>query len=271
MSNTSAASVVFIPSFNNLEYASKTFTVLDGLCAERQGWEQNEHKTSTNRLYNLLAQIYEVYEAKFVNAKDDDRRTLRHQLVAKLNAIGINVRKSADTLGLLIRYVFQADRRRVMAYKYAILATKSHDKTPAEMPDFIRSAGGLDELVRKVSFSDETLDRREKVANAINRVQEEISKRVDAPISTVTLPYKKLTDRVMLLAEPCGNGEFKILYVFESPTDGVQNALIRKAAAGKANVAVENSANDAEVAEFKNRPKLTTLNQITKPETLAAA
>lgn len=268
MSNTSAA---FIPSFNNLANASAVFVELDSLCSERQGWEQNEHKTSTTRLYNLLAAIYEVYEVEFVDASDDDRRTLRQQLVAKLNAININVRKSADTLGLLIRYVFQADRRRVMAYKYAILATKSHDKSPAELPDFIREAGGLDELVRKVSFSDETLERREKVADAINRVQEEISKRVEAPISTVTLPNKKLKDRVMLLAEPTSDGEFKILYVFENPTDGVQKALIRKAAASKAEVELENSANDAEVSDFKNRPQITTLNKITKPEALVAA
>lgn len=151
------------------------------------------------------------------------------------------------------------------------MATKSHDKTPAELPDFVREAGGLDELVRKVSFSDETLERREKVVNAINQVQEEISNRVDAPISTVTLPYKKLKDRVMLLAEPCGNGEFKILYVFENPTDGVQKALIRKAATGKTDVELENSANDAEVAEFKKRPQITTLNKISKPEVLLAA
>jgi len=268
MSNTSAA---FVPSFDNLAYASSTFVTLDSLCAEREGWEQNEHKTSTTRLYNLLAAIYEVYEDEFVDASDDDRRTLRQQLVAKLNAIGINVRKSADTLGLLIRYVFQADRRRVMAYKYAILATKSHDKSPEELPDFIRAAGGLDELVRKVSFSDETLERREKVVNAINQVQEEISKRVDTPISTVTLPNKKLKDRVMLLAEPCGNGEFKILYVFENPAESVQKALIRKVASLKAEEAVVNSANAAEVAEFKKPPQITTLNKLTKPEALVAA
>lgn len=258
-------SAPFVPSFNNLEYASKTFTVLDGLCAEREGWEQNEYKTSTTRLYNLLAAIYEVYETKFVKAKDDDRRTLRQQLVGKLNAIGINVRKSADTLGLLIRYVFQADRRRVMAYKYAILATKSHDIAPADLPDFIREEGGLDELVRNVSFSDETLERREKVANAINHVQEEISKRVDEPISTVTLPYKNVKERVMLLAEPCGNGEFKILFVFENPSDGVQKTLIRKAAAGKAEVESENNALKTEVNDYIN------FNKITKPEALVAA
>jgi hypothetical protein len=268
MSNTSAA---FIPSFDNLANASNVFAKLDSLSSERQGWEQNEHKTSTTRLYNLLAEIYKVYETKFVNAKDDDRRTLRQQLIGKLIAVNIHARKSADTLGLLIRYVFQADRRRVMAYKYAILATKSHDKSPAELPEFIREAGGLDELVRKVSFSDETLERREKVVEAINRVQEEISNCVEAPISTVTLPNKNLKDRVMLLAEPCGNGEFKILYVFENPSDGVQKTLIRKAAAGKADVALENSANDAEVSDFNKRPQITTINKITKPEALVAA
>jgi hypothetical protein len=261
----------FLPSFNNLEYASSVFTVLDKLCAHRRSWEENEYKNATTRLFHLLAVVYQVYEDEFVGAEDDDRRTLRHQLLSKLNDGGINARKSTDTLGLLIRYVFQADRRRLMAYKYSILAAKSHDIEPSAFAEWLVDKGGLDEVVRKVSFNAETLLRRQKVVNAINRIQEEISNRVDSPISTVNLPNMKSKGRVMLLAEPCGNGEFKILYVFEDPADGVQKALIRKAAAGKADVEAENSVLHTEASDFKRRTTITTLNKITRPEALVEA
>lgn len=240
----------FIPSFDNLEYASKTFRVLDSLCSERQSWQDNEYKTSTTRLYALLGSVQGVYQTKFVEAKDDDRRTLRQQLIGKLNADGIRVVKSTDTLGLLIRYVFKGDRRRVMSYKYAILAANSHGITSDKLAEWLSAAGGLEEVVRKVSFSQETIDRREAVVQAVNRVQELISKREDNPVATITLPNSKVNSRVMLLAEPCGNGEFKILYVFTEPSEGVQKALIRKAASSNVEIEVENHAVQSEANKF---------------------
>lgn len=257
--------ITFVPTFNNLKNASDVFTQLDQLCSEREGWESNEYKTSTARLYGLLAAVYSVYESAFVQGKDDDRRTIRQQLVGKLNAIGINVRKSADTLGLLVRYVFQADRRRVMSYKYAILAAKSHDVDPDELEDWLVDQGGLEEVVRKVSFSQKTLDRRTALRTAINEIQETIFERINAPIATVKVPVVTAKSRVVMLAEPCGEGEFKILYVFDSPSDGVQNSLIRKAATTKAEVAVELRSAKAEVTSFIN------FNQIARPEALVDA
>lgn len=262
MSKNSAA---FIPSFNNLENANVVFSELENLCSERKGWEQNEYKTSTSRLYKLLAAIYEIFEEEFVKATNDDRRTLRGQLVGKLNVMGINVRKSTDTLGLLIRYVFQADRRRVMSYKYAILAAKSQDIEPSELEDWLVDEGGLEEVVRKVSFSQKTLDRRASVQNIIDRVQKTISTRIDSPLATVTVPVGATCDRVMLLAEPCGSGDFKVLFVFENPSDGVQKALIRKVASVQAGLEVEDKVNKAEVTNFIN------FNKITKPDELVTA
>jgi hypothetical protein len=240
----------FKPSFTNLEFAARTMYQLDQLCAERQEWQENEHKNSTTRLYKLLASVYGVYESKFINSNGDDRRTLRQQLVSKLNADGINVRKSTDTLGLLIRYVFNADRRRLMSYKYAILAAYSNDVSSADLPQWISDAGGVDEVSRKVSYSQETIDRRKEVIKATSTVEELIAQRSDAPLGTVSLPINASSSRVVMLAEPCGNGEFKILYVFEHPSDGVQKSLIRKAATTTAAVQVEVNAANKEAASF---------------------
>jgi len=240
----------FIPSFNSLEHASETFLVLDSLCSERQSWQENEYITSTARLYVLLGSVQGVYQTNFVDAKDDDRRTLRQQLIGKLNAEGIRVVKSTDTLGLLIRYVFKCDRRRVMSYKYAILAANSHGITSDKLAEWLSDSGGLEEVVRKVSFNQETIDRREAAVEAVNRVQELISKRKVNPVAMITIPNSKVNSRVMLLAESCGNGEFKILFVFDEPSDGVQKALIRKAAKSNVDIEVENEAVQIEANKF---------------------
>lgn len=240
----------FKPTFSNLDFAAKTFRQLDQLCSERQAWQDKEHKNSTTRLYNLLAAVYSVYESKFVNAKDDDRRTLRQQLVSKLNADGINVRKSTDTLGLLVRYVFKADRRRLMSYKYAILAANSNGVSSNDLAQWLSDAGGVDEVSRKVSYSQETIDRREEVLKATNSVEQLIAQRSDAPLGTVTLPITAAAARVVMLAEPCGDGEYKILYVFENPSDGVQKSLIRKAASTAATGHMEVKANKREATSF---------------------
>jgi hypothetical protein len=246
----------FQPSFNNLEFAIKAFRQLDQLCAERQAWQENEYKNSTTRLYNLLSAVYSVYESKFVNAQDDDRRTLRQQLVGKLNEGGINVRKSTDTLGLLIRYVFMEDRRRLMSYKYAILAAKSNGVSSANLAQWLSDAGGVDEVSRKVSYSQETLDRREEVLKATNSVEQLIAQRSDIPLGTVALPISAAGPRVVMLAEPCGDGEFKILYVFDDPSDGVQKSLIRKAAITSANAQIEVNSAKREVTSFINFTRL---------------
>jgi hypothetical protein len=240
----------FKPSFNNLAFASKAFEQLDLLCEERKAWEDLEEKNSTTRLYNLLARVYAVYKTKFVDAQDDDRRTLRLQLVGKLNAHGITVRKTTDTLGLLIRYVFKTDRRRVMSYKYAIFAANSHDVSPSDLPQWLSNAGGIDEVSRKISQNEESIKRREAVVKAANLVEELISKRTDAPLATLNLPIKTTSTRVLMLAEPCGNNEFKVLFVFDSPSDGVQKTLIRTTASKAAEVIAETEAASAEAKTF---------------------
>jgi hypothetical protein len=247
----------FKPSFSSLEFAAKTMRQLDQLSNERQAWQDNEYKNSTTRLYNLLAAVYSVYESKFINSNGDDRRTLRQQLVGKLNANQIGVKKSTDTLGLLIRYVFNSDRRRVMSYKYAILAAYSNDVASTDLAQWLCDQGGVDQVSRKVSYSQETIDRREEVLKATNSVEQLIAQRTDAPLGTVTLPINAFSARVVMLAEPCGEGKFKILYVFDDPSDGVQKSLIRKAAAKTAEVQIEVNAANKEVTSFINFKRLT--------------
>lgn len=250
-----------IPSFDSLERAAKTFDVLDTLSAEREAWETTEYVSSTTRLYNLLAKVYAIYEKNFINAKDEDRRTLRQQLIDKLKAAGLMPRKSSDALGLLIRFVFKADRRRTSTYKYALAAAKSHGKTSSELADWFRESGGLEEVVRKMNISDESQERREKVLESINAVQEVIHNRKDDPLGFVTLPVKGHASRAVLIADCDSGGNFKILYVVHNPSEGIQNALYRSAATNEVDNQSANKVNAAEVTKFINFNQLNVAKQ----------
>ena len=92
---------------------------------------------------------------------------------------------------------------------------------------------------------------------SINRVQEVISKRSGDPLGVVTLPIKAMGNRVMMLAEPDSEGGFKILYVFDNPTDGVQSNLIRQAATSQASVQMDIQSSRAEAANYINFNRLT--------------
>jgi hypothetical protein len=55
-----------------------------------------------------------------------------------------------------------------------LAAAKSHGKKSSEVAGWFRESGGLEEVVRKMNISDESKDRREKVLESINTVQEVI-------------------------------------------------------------------------------------------------
>lgn len=220
----------FKPTFNNLTFAKNVFIEIDKLSTDCISWESTSYKNSTARLYELLAAVYKMYEDKFVSAKADDRRTLRQQLEAKFNELGITVRKKGDTLGLLIRYIFKADRRRLITYKNAILAAKSKNVNSDALPQWLSDAGGVEEVSKSILRSDEAVRWKEEVIKATDRVQELIAQGTVTPLGTVNLPDSANNADVMLLAKHCGNGQFNISYVFENPTEGVKNNLIRQAA-----------------------------------------
>jgi hypothetical protein len=148
--------------------------------------------------------------------------------------------------------VFKADRRRVFTYKYALAAAKSHGKKSSEVADWFRESGGLEEVVRKFNISDESKERREKVLESINAVQELIHSRKNEPLAEVRLPFKGQASRAVLIADSDINGNFKILYVVQNPTEGIQNALYRCAANSEVDTQSANEINAAEVVNFIN-------------------
>ena len=100
-----------------VSFEAETTIVLERLNAlsdERSMWEGNVYRTATEALYSLLSKTYAAYEDHFVGSKDEPRKAFRAALIQKLVNDGIRIQKTSTTLGILIRYVFKSDRKRVM-------------------------------------------------------------------------------------------------------------------------------------------------------------
>ncbi len=221
----------FTPSTDNQLFALTVTGQLDQLSTARDKWEKTEYKKANDSLYDLLSQTYAVYEQLFVDAATDaDRKTLRMTLEEKLKADGVKVQKTSTTMGLLIRFVFKSDRKRVMRYRYAIEAAKSHGVNATQMAKWLSDNGGIDAVVKLVKQSEEAKAKAEKLTVAKTDVASLIDYRKTHPLANVKIDSVKAKTRTVLIAEPSMDGTFNIVCVVEEISDGIYKGLINTAA-----------------------------------------
>ncbi len=85
---STAVKAAFVPTKENLAFSGALVTQLDGLVVQRKQWEATDYKKANEGLYSLLASCLDVFNSKFVNADDSDKKTLRGELAARLKQTG---------------------------------------------------------------------------------------------------------------------------------------------------------------------------------------
>ena len=229
MSKSNAAKVLI----NEVNFEAETSIVLNRLnqlSDERSSWEGNVYRHATEALYSLLSRTYAAYEDHFVKTEDHLRKAFRAALIEKLANDGIRTQKTSTTLGILIRYVFKSDRKRVMRYRYVIEAAKSHAVSAADLPKWLDEVGGIDGACKLITLSEETQAKRQRIAHEVSALTQEIEDRRSAPIARVTLNGIKSDSRSVLIAEPNDQGGFDIICVVPQLRDSVYDALVKSAA-----------------------------------------
>jgi hypothetical protein len=107
----------FAPSALNIAVADGIVQSLDALSLARENWEQTTFKKANEGLYDLLAQSLDVFETKYIKGTKDDQRTLRSELISRLNELKIKTQMNSPTLTLFVRFVFRSDRKRAHGYR----------------------------------------------------------------------------------------------------------------------------------------------------------
>lgn len=253
---------VFTPSAADLAFANTTVQTLDGLVARRVQWEATDYKKANEGLYALLADCLALFNEKFMKAGTDGQKALRQDLTAKLKAGGVKVQKTTPTLTMFVRYVFGSDRKRAHGYAYVLKAAISRGVDAKDLPAYIVSEGGIEEVKRKMVVKEETLAKRAAVEAAKVEVKKAVEIASAKPLATVTLAGLK-GKYAVLLGEPTPDGMVNIVGVLSEVKDTLVEALVAQMAKRKINddeaaAALDKEATDllAASAEAANAPAL---------------
>lgn len=239
----------FNPSATNVAFSNTAVATLDALRARRITWEATDYMQANVGLYGLLADCKKLFDQKFLEATDDDRKTLRMDLEAKLKADGLKVQRNTTTLTMFVRFVFGNDRKRAHAYTYVLKAAISHNVTAENLAAYITAEGGIEEIKRKMVVKEETLAKRAELAKAQEAVLADLELAKAKPLATVKLGNIK-GDYAVLVARPNVNGETDIIGVLGDVNEALYNALLKKLAKQHVEVAAEKTAMATEVNDL---------------------
>lgn len=243
----------FTPSESNVVFSNTTVATLDQLRAQRITWEATDYKKANEGLYDLLARCLDLFNSKFVVATEDDRKTLRLDLEAKLKADGLKTQRNTTTLTMFVRFVFGNDRKRAHAYTYVIKAAISHAVTADNLAAYIASEGGIEEIKRKMVVKEETLQKRAELAKAQEVVVADLEVAKIKPLATVKLGNIK-GDYAVLVGKPNVDGATDIIGVLGDVNEALYNALLKKLAKQHVEVTAEKAAMATEVKDLLDVP-----------------
>lgn len=224
---------MFVPSKENLAFAGGLVSQLDALVVKRKQWEATDYKKANEGLYSLLANCLEVFNSKFVIASDDDKKTLRADLKARLEADGVRVQRNTTTLTMFVRFVFGSDRKRAHGYTYVLKAAISHKVAAANLPSWIVEQGGIEEVRRAMVVSEKAKQKKAELSVAQTQVQASIEQASVVPLAKVPLSGVK-GSYALLLAKPEPDGMVSIVGYLSDINEAFYNACIIKMARAKA-------------------------------------
>ncbi len=230
---STAVKAAFVPTKENLAFSGALVTQLDGLVVQRKQWEATDYKKANEGLYSLLASCLDVFNSKFVNADDSDKKMLRGELAARLKADGVRVQRNTTTLTMFVRFVFGSDRKRAHGYTYVLKAAISYDVSAANLPSWIVEQGGIEEVRRQMVMSEEAKQRKADLVNAQTQVKAGIEQAVITPLAQVRLSGVS-GDYALLLAKPSPDGYVSIVGVISDINEAFYNSCLLKMARVKA-------------------------------------
>jgi hypothetical protein len=139
----------------------------DVLFQARDQFEKEMLARTNKALYEILGGVLELFLA--VKAKDCIDDTLK-VLKARREERGMKVQRNTAPVTVLIRYVFNSDRKRAHAYSKTLLAAMDENVQPLSLADFIERNGGIEEIKRTKVLSPKAAERQQNLEIAISEV-----------------------------------------------------------------------------------------------------
>jgi hypothetical protein len=201
------------------EIANAYIAIAD-LIADQEEWLNGVHRTANERLYQLLQRCYHLYTLMASNKEQNEH--LKDAIEKHIAGRKLAISKGTHTLNKIIKVVFGADRRRASAYCLALRVALSEKVEVADVPQFLRDAGGVEEVRRGQTNGGKP--KTNKVEVAKQHTANVYLATLDEPAIASQLDCAAIGKQVVLLATQDVNGTLNINGVVQH--DAVVNAAL---------------------------------------------
>ena len=192
-----------------------TYAVIEQLVVEREVWQQNAFRTSNEQLYQLLQRCYSLYKA--MEGSTPEAKALREGLKDYINIKGYAFTKPTHSLTKIVKCVFGTDRRRVSTYSIVLRSALAKDVSMMDIVDFIRNAGGVEEI--RLAKSPTAMSAKQKAAVAISTVvYKDIGVLAGPAVSGLMNDAGKIGANTVLIGTWQSDGSIVVRAVVESDT-----------------------------------------------------
>lgn len=194
------------------------------LVKQREDFEKNEFARSNQRLYQILAEVLEMYLEASKNKKllKDSVALLKSALTAD------NVRVQTNTLALtlFVRYVFRTDRQRSLNYSRTLQAAIQQGVGAKQLAQFIEDCGGVESCKKQFTKSAIVMAKETTIANNLTFVEEALTNAEESPLASFKVAESlvaKTYDKgyVFLIGKADKKGGIKALNVVPAYSAGM--------------------------------------------------
>lgn len=196
--------------------ASTVLLKLEQLADQRADFEKNEFARTNQRLYEILAEIYEQYEVLNGN------RALLMLMIEKvgehLKAKGQRIQENTQVLSLFVRMVFNSERQRIHNYTRAIQAAKEDNVKPKDFAKYVTDKGGIEECRLQSKPTEGELKTQAAIEQGMPLVEEIFATPEKTPLATFKVNPSLLSNlkgkpMAILLGEFDSMGNVKVVTV----------------------------------------------------------
>ena len=199
---------------------NNAYNTIVSLVADQEIWLNGVHRTANEQLYVILQRCYHLYS---LMASDKDQNEKLKAAIERHNIernLGIDTK--SHTMTNIIKVVFGADRRRASSYSSALRVALAQKVKVQDLPQFLRDAGGVEEVRRKQTNGG--APKVDKVGAAVRQIAHVNLAVIDEEAISSKLDCGAIGKHVILVATQDVNGTLIINSVVQ--TEGVTNAVL---------------------------------------------
>lgn len=221
---------VKISNSNQVKETQAVLKALDGLYKQGVKWTQQYDRTNAN-LYLLLSKCLEIYED--IKGKNIEGEVVKAMSEALVNR-GFNVKKNSKVILLIVRYVFNTERRRVYSYARALQIAIADGVKVAQFSKWVTDQGGIDEVATKKGKTEEAIHREATLKLKVDEARDLLVGKISKPLAVVA--KDQFTDRAgggeytLLIGKTNGDNQTQVLCTVPNATAHMVDAAILKIA-----------------------------------------